>query len=68
MRPLHNLEFFKKPFFIQLFLLCFSIFYLPLLIGRNNFLTLLTTQWLWIDNHKRAHFPLGGILPRAKMA
>ncbi|CAC9655731.1 hypothetical protein [uncultured Gammaproteobacteria bacterium] len=27
----------------------------------------LTTQWLWIDNHKRAHFPLGGILPRAKM-
>ncbi|CAC9982487.1 hypothetical protein [uncultured Gammaproteobacteria bacterium] len=28
----------------------------------------LTTQWLWIDNHKRAHFPLGEILPRAKMA
>ncbi|VVH66542.1 hypothetical protein BSPLISOX_3287 [uncultured Gammaproteobacteria bacterium] len=28
----------------------------------------LTTQWLWVYNHKRAHFSLGRILPRAKMA
>lgn len=28
----------------------------------------LTTQWLWVYNNERAHFALGGIPPRAKVA